>query len=141
MVKEGCGGYYVFSREEYEFLTEQLICLGLGIMEKSAAIKEDLEGYASQCSGDDEMVDRIRGALDKAAVIRNSYEKMAGDLEEILDHSPCRVKDDPKVYTRISVDTYRMLVLACIGYYAEIEWTRGTIIRGDEEENFTKKEG
>jgi hypothetical protein len=117
MVEEGCHVWYVFSREEYEFLANRMEFLVAAAKEILADVRKDLEGYASQFSGDVEMVDKIKGLLEKATGTYNACKNMCDYLIELLDHSPHRVKDKPKVYTSMAVDAYRMFILACIGFY------------------------
>ncbi|MDR0742508.1 MAG: hypothetical protein LBE98_03525 [Puniceicoccales bacterium] len=141
VVEEEYGVYYVFSWEEYEFLSDHLRSLVAMAKETLVDVRKDLKGYVSLCAGDDGMVDKIKGTLKKATATYNACKKMSKDLLTFLNNFPYGVKGNPKVYTSVPASTYRMFILACIGYYAEMEWTRGTILRGDEEENFTKKKG
>jgi hypothetical protein len=140
IAEEGCDVWYTFSKEEYELLADRLRSLVAAARKILADVRKDLEGYASQCAGDDGMVDEIKGTLNKVTATYNTCKKMSKDLLTFLNNFPYRAKDNPKVYLRMPVDSYRMLVLVDIRYYTEMEWIRGTIIRGDEEENFTKKE-
>jgi hypothetical protein len=131
MVQEGCNVYYVFSRKEYELLETHMRIFRAAAREVFINTRRDLNGYASLCAKDDKLIGSIKDTLDKTTIVLNSCEDMSNDLLMLLDKLPCRVKDDSKVYTRMPVSTYRIFMLACVGYYAEMEWTRNAILRGD----------
>jgi hypothetical protein len=141
IVEEGCDVCYVFSREEYELLGTHMGALVAAAKEILVDVRKNVDGYASLHVGDDEMVDKIKGTLDKATGTCDFCERAVHDFLRLLGHFPYEVREEPENYASMPVDTYRMFVLACIGFYTELEWTKGTIIRGDEEENFTKKKG
>jgi hypothetical protein len=141
MMEEGCDVCYVFSREEYEFLADRMGALVAVAKEIFVDVRKDLEGYAALCSRDDGTVDKINDMLKKATATCDLCKKAVNDFLTLLGHYSCRVKNDPSAHTSMPVDTYRMFILACIGFYTDMEWTKGTITRGDEEKNFTEKEG
>jgi hypothetical protein len=102
-------------------------------------IRKDLNRYASLCSKDDGVVNKIKDELDRITAVFNIYKKGSRSLLTLLGNLPHRIHGVSNIYTRISAETYRLLILACIGYYGDMEWTRSSILRGDMEEDFTEK--
>jgi hypothetical protein len=131
MVREKGHLYYVFSRKEYKLLKTHMEFLMEVIEDVFIDVRMDLKGYASLHPKDDKMLDKIKDSLDEVTTIFDGCEKMSDDLLTSLDNLPHRVKDDPTVYTRMPVGTYRLFVLACIGHCADMEWTKNGILRGD----------
>jgi hypothetical protein len=127
MVKEGRHLFYVFSRKEYKLLKTHMEFLREVIEDVFIDVERDLKGYASLCPKNGKV-------LDKITTIFNGCEKMSNDLLTFLNNLPYPEKDNPTVYTRIPVSTYRLFVLACIGHCADMEWTKNTILRGDWED-------
>ncbi|MDR2628991.1 MAG: hypothetical protein LBC30_03325 [Puniceicoccales bacterium] len=131
MVREEGHLYYVFSRKGYKLLKTHMEFLMEVIEDVFIDVLRDLKGYASLHPKDDKVLDKIKNTLDEATTIFNDCEKMSNDLLTSLDNLPHRAKDDPTVYTRMPVATYRLFVFACIGHCADMEWTKNTILRGD----------
>ena len=138
--KSGSCVYYVFSRKQYELLETHMGAMDMMARDTFIGIKEDLNRYASLHSKDDWVVNKIKDEIDRITAVFDTYEKMSRNLLTLLgnlSHGVCGVS---KIYTRMTVETYRLLILACIGYYGDMEWTRSSILRGDAEEDFTEKE-
>jgi hypothetical protein len=131
---------YVFSKKEYELLITHMGSMDMIMRNTLFNIRKDLNRYASLCSKDDGVVNKIKDELDRITAVFNAYQKGSQDLLTLLGNLPHRIHGVSKIYTCMTAETYRLLILACIGYYGDMEWTRNSILRGDVEEDFTKKE-
>ncbi|MDR0693026.1 MAG: hypothetical protein LBF49_00420 [Puniceicoccales bacterium] len=136
---QGSDVCYVFSRKQYELLETHMGAMDMIARDTFIGIREDLNHYVSLCSKDDRVGDKIKDALGDSTIVFNAYKKMSKNLLRLMNDAPYKLYNARRGYTHMPAETYRLLILACIGYYGDMEWTRHSILRGDAEEEFTKK--